>query len=123
MSFKFLREINNELIKVIERKIDSIIKVQDTRQEYCNHFDMCKNAKWFVGEKEVSSKKPFRRVLVLLLGVLWGGPVMPFHFHLHFWAGLHRFSLSHIAWVIRDIGYKPWESIPEVFTAITSNLI
>lgn len=108
---------------MIERKIESIIKVQDTRQEYCNHLDMCKNAKWFVGEKKVSRKRPFLRVLVLLPGVLWGGPVVPFHFPLRIWAGLHRFSLSHIAWVILDIGYKLWESMPEVFTAITSNLI
>lgn len=45
MSFEYLREINNELIKVIEREIEIIIKVQDTRQEYCNHLDTCRNAK------------------------------------------------------------------------------
>lgn len=45
MPFEYLREINNELTEEIERKIWSIIKVQDTRQEYCNHLDTPKNAK------------------------------------------------------------------------------
>ena len=53
MSFEYRREVNNELIKVIERKIESIIKVQDTRQKYCNHLDTCKNAKQFGGENSL----------------------------------------------------------------------
>lgn len=72
MSFEYWREINNELIKVIERKTESIIKVQDTRQEYCNHPDTCKNAKWFGGGKKTRSLERVQTLSSGTWAVAWG---------------------------------------------------
>jgi len=72
MSFEYLRERNNELIIEIEGKIESIIKVQGTRQEYCNHLDTRRNAKLFVGEKTLQSLERIQTLSKGTWAVAWG---------------------------------------------------
>lgn len=57
-----------------ESEIENTVKVQDIRQEYCNHLDTYRNANQFVGEK-TSNTQALERVQTLSMGawaVTWG---------------------------------------------------